>query len=105
MILAPPLLDLICIRTLDLRLLCFCSHFVDQAMTCANMNLSDFVSSVAWPGMNEKLWCGNIPSMLSADFAAKIQSRSTGIKRWFHSRSSLFAEVDDYRIPDGTGST
>ena len=32
MILAPPVLDLICIRTLDLRLLCFCSHFVHQAI-------------------------------------------------------------------------
>ena len=55
MILAPPLLDLICIRTLDIRLLCFCRHFVDQAMTCAKMNLSDFVSSVAWPGMNDDM--------------------------------------------------
>ena len=27
MFLAPPVLDLICIRTLDLRLLCCCSHF------------------------------------------------------------------------------
>ena len=32
MFLAPPVLDLSCIRTLDLRLLCFCSHFVDQAI-------------------------------------------------------------------------
>ena len=32
MFLAPPVLDRICIRTLDLRLLCFCSHFVDQAI-------------------------------------------------------------------------
>ena len=31
MFLAPPVLDLICIRTLDLRLLCFCSHFGYQA--------------------------------------------------------------------------
>ena len=32
MFLAPPVLDPICIRTLDLRLLCLCSHFVDQAI-------------------------------------------------------------------------
>ena len=32
MFLAPPVLDLSCNRTLDLRLLCFCSHFVDQAI-------------------------------------------------------------------------
>ena len=31
MFLAPPVLDLMCIRTLDLRLLCFCSHFGYQA--------------------------------------------------------------------------
>ena len=31
MFLAPPVLDLICLRALDLRLLCFCCHFVDRA--------------------------------------------------------------------------
>ena len=32
MFLAPPVLDLSCIHTLYVRLLCFCSHFVDQAI-------------------------------------------------------------------------
>ena len=41
MFLAPPVLDLICIRTLDLRLLCFCSHFGYQH-TCI-LDLGSFV--------------------------------------------------------------
>ena len=32
MFLAPPVLDLICLRALDLRLLCLCCHFVDRAI-------------------------------------------------------------------------
>ena len=40
MFLAPPVLDLICIRTLDRRLFCFCRHFVDQAI--------DLVAGLYW---------------------------------------------------------
>ena len=41
MFLAPPVLDLICIRTLDLRLLCSCSHFGYQH-TCI-LDLGSFL--------------------------------------------------------------
>ena len=48
MFLAPPVLDLICIRALDLRLCCFCSHFVDQAIDKAFLPVCKYRRVFFW---------------------------------------------------------